>query len=64
VEVVGESGYCEAHRHVVECFLVRWHTSVCLGTYLVVVVCDGLIICFVVESALWDDMRRGKVCAL
>lgn len=45
--VVGESGYCEAHRHVVVCFLVPWCMSVSLGTYLAAVVCDGLIF------ALW-----------
>lgn len=62
---VGESGYHEAHRHVVEGFLVLWCMSVCLGTYLAVVVCDGLIICFVVESLHCGIIpHRGKVCAL
>lgn len=62
--VMGESGRCEVHKHVVECFLVRWCRSVCLGTYLVAEVRDGLIICSVVESLHCGiTLCRGKVCA-
>lgn len=45
-----KNGRCEAHMHIVECFLVLWCTSMCLGAYLVIVVHYGLIICFVDES--------------
>lgn len=37
-----ENGRREAHMHIVECFLVLWCTSMCLGAYLVIVVHYGL----------------------